>query len=367
YHGIEVEVDDVSVGDDEVDEQLETLRERFGTLTPVERAATNTDFVTIDLSASNEGEPIEEAQASGMSYQVGRGTMLEGLDEALEGMSAGDEKTFPSTLVGGEYKDQLVDVTVKVTGVKEQELPQLDDEFAQTASEFDTMNELRDDLRDRATRSARLDQAAKARDAVLEQALTMVEIPLPDAAVSEEIQARRDSITQQLSYAGMSEADYLESEGQTEDEFAADLEKRVRSSMAAQFLLDDIATAEALGVNEEELTEHMLRRAQQSGQSPQDYVQHAMEHNHVPELVGEIRRGKALADMVESATVKDKSGNLVELKTLKPDGTYADPAELEAQAAAAEAGADEGRAPQDASTEVPIAGEYVTIEGDDRA
>ena len=137
----------------------------------------------------------------------------------------------------------------------------------------------------------------------------------------------------------MTEADYLESEGQTSEEFAADLDKRVRDAMAAQFLLDEIATAESLDVDEGELTQHMLRRAQQSGQEPQAYIQHAMEHNHVPELVAEVRRGKALAHVVESATVKDSAGELVELKTLQPDGTYADPAELEAAAAAAEAAA----------------------------
>ena len=340
YEGLEVEVADFSVGDDEVDEQMEALRERFGTLTPVDRAAADGDFVTIDLSAARDGEDIEEAQATGMSYQVGRGTMLEGLDEALEGMSAGEEATFSSTLVGGEYKDQMVDVTVKLTAVREQELPALDDDFAQTASEFDTIVELKDDLRERLVRGARVEQAAAARDAVLEKLLTLVEVPLPDAAVAEELQSRRDSINEQLSYAGMSEADYLESEGQTEDEFAVDLDKRVRDAMAAQFVLDEIATAEAVGVDEGELTQHLLRRAQQAGQTPEDYVKHVMEHNHVPELVAEIRRGKALAHVVESATVKDASGNVVELKTLQPDGTYADPEQLAAQAEAEASQAD---------------------------
>jgi trigger factor len=335
YDGIEVEVEDLTISDDEVDEQLENLRERFGSLNPVDRPAEDGDFVTIDLSAAKEGEPIEEAQATGMSYQVGRGTMLEGLDDVLIGMSAGDQETFESTLVGGEFKDQMVDVTVKVSGVKEQELPDLDDDFAQQASEFDTIEELKEDVRDRLTRSGRMQQASAARDAVLEKLLTMVEVPLPAAAVAEELKARRDSIEQQFAYAGMTEADYLESEGQTEDEFAADLDKRVRDAMAAQFILDDVATAEALGVDEGELTQHLLRRAQQSGQSPEEYIKHIMEHNHVPEMVAEVRRAKALAHIVEAATVKDASGNVVELKTLQPDGTYADPAELEAQAAAA--------------------------------
>ena len=189
YDGIEVEVEDISVDDDAIDEQMEHLRERFGSLNPVDRAASDGDFVTIDLSAAKDGEPIEEAQATGMSYQVGRGTMLEGLDEALTDMNVGDEATFESTLVGGEFKDQMVDVTVKVTAVKEQELPELDDDFAQQASEFDTMAELKDDVRDRLTRGSRMEQAAAARDAVLEKLLTMVEIPLPDAAVADELKS----------------------------------------------------------------------------------------------------------------------------------------------------------------------------------
>ncbi len=338
YSNVETEVEDFEVGDDEVDEQMESLRERFGTLTPLDRPAADSDFVTIDLSAANKGgAQIEEAQATGMSYQVGRGVLLEGLDEALIGMSAADEKTFESTLVGGDHQGQLVDVTVKVTAVQEQQLPELDDEFAQNASEFDSIEELRADVRDRLVRGSRIEQASAARDAVLENLLARVDIPLPDGAVAEELQARRESIEQQLAYAGMSKSDYLESEGQTEDEFAADLDKRVRDAMTAQFLLDEIATAEAVAVQEAELTQHLLRRAQQSGQTPEEYIQHAMEHNHVPELVAEVRRGKALAHVVESATVKDASGNIVELKTLQPDGTYADPAELEAAALAAEA------------------------------
>ncbi|MBA2574545.1 MAG: trigger factor [Nocardioidaceae bacterium] len=354
YEGIEVEVDDIEVDDDAVDEQLELLRERFGSLIPVERAAADGDFVTIDLSAAKDGEPIEEAQATGMSYQVGRGTLLEGLDEVLEGMSAEDEKTFPSTLVGGEFKDQSVDVTVKVTAVKEQELPDLDDEFAESASEFDTLDELKADVRDRLTRGARIEQAGAARDAALEKLLTLVEIPLPDAAVSGELQSRRDSIDQQLAYAGITKADYLESEGQTEEEFAEELDKRVREAMAAQFLLDDIAVAESLSVEEAELTQHLLRRAQQSGQTPEQYVQHMVEHNHIPEMIAEVRRGKALAHIVESATVRDSSGNVVELRTLQPDGTYADPAELAAATEAEAADPEAQDAAPDEATRRPV-------------
>jgi trigger factor len=325
YAGIEAEVPALDVTDEQVDEQVEALRVRFGTLTPVERPADDGDFVTIDLSAAKDGELIEEAQATGLSYQVGQGTMLDQLDDALRGMSAGEDKTFESKLPAGEYKDQPVDVTVTVTAVKEQELPDLDDEFAQTASEFDTVAELRDDVRDRLVRNARLEQAAAARDAVLEKLLSMIVVPLPEAAVSDELLQRRASLEQQLGYLGLTEEQYLENEGQTADEFATDLDKRVRDSMAAQFVLDEIADAESLAVSEQELTEHLLRRAQQSGQSPEAYVRHAMEHNHVPEFVAEVRRGKALAALVENAVVKDPEGNPVELRTLMPDGTYGDP------------------------------------------
>jgi trigger factor len=327
YTGLAVNVDAIAVGDDEVDEQLEMLRERFGSLTPVDRPAARDDFVTIDLSAAKDGEPIEEAQATGLSYQVGRGTMLDGLDEALEGMSAGEEKSFESKLTGGEFANQPVEVTVKVTSVSEQELPDLDDEFAQQASEFDTVEELRADLHDRLTRGARVEQAAAARDAVLEELLSMVDIPLPDAVVEAELQARRESIDEQLSYTGTTHAAYLESEGQSEEEFGADLEKRVREAIAAQFLLDEIAVAQSVAVSEEDLTQQLMMRAQQSGVTPEQYVQHIMEHNHLPELMAEVRRAKALAQVVENAAVTDAAGDPVELKRLLPDGTYAEPVE----------------------------------------
>ncbi len=133
----------------------------------------------MDLVANKDGEVVEGAEATGMSYQVGKGGMLDGLDEALTGMSAGDETTFTSQLVGGDQLGEDVDVDVKVTSVKEQELPELDDDFAQTASEFDTVAELTDDVRTRLTRGKRLEQAAAARDAVLEKLLDLVDVPLP--------------------------------------------------------------------------------------------------------------------------------------------------------------------------------------------
>jgi trigger factor len=323
YDGLEVTVDDADVSDADVEEQVDALRERFGTLTDVERPAAKDDFVTIDLSAAKDGEPIDEAQTTGYSYQVGSGTMLDGLDDALEGMAVGESKTFTSQLVGGDHAGQDVDVTVAVTAVKEQELPDVDDDFAQMASEFDTVDELRGDLTERLRRAKRVEQAGAARDAVLEQLLDMVEIPLPDRVVADEKQARREQINQQLAYAGLTEQQYLESEGQTVDEFEADLERRVRDALAARFLLDDVAKTEQLGVDEGELTQQIVRRAQQVGMQPDQFAQQAMQQGQVPELVGEVRRGKALALIVEAANVVDQSGSPVELKRLLPDGTYA--------------------------------------------
>ncbi|HEY0772779.1 MAG TPA: trigger factor, partial [Nocardioidaceae bacterium] len=254
--GVEVTVDSVEVTDEDVDTQVKALRERFASLNEVEREAAEGDFVVMDLKAMKDGEVVEGAEVAGMSYQVGRGGMLEGLDEALTGMKAGDEKTFTSELVGGDVAGMPVEVEVKVTAVKEQELPELDDEFAQTASEFDTVDELVADVRTRLERGKRLEQAAGARDAVLEKILDLVEIPLPETIVEQELKARRENVQQQLMYAGMTMEQYLESEEQTLEEFETDLEQRTRDAIAAQFVLDEVAKKEEIGVEQQELSEH---------------------------------------------------------------------------------------------------------------
>ena len=281
-----------------------------------------------------------------MSYKVGRGGMLEGLDEALAGMSAGEQKTFSSQLVGGDLVGQDVEVQVTVNQVQEQELPEFDDDFAQLASEFDTAEELRADLRERLERGKRLEQAAAARDAVLEVLLEKVDLPLPETMVTDELNARRQSLEQQLMMAGMTMDQYLADENQTLEEFEAELERRVRDAVTAQFLLDEVAKQEEFGVDQNELSQHLVRRAQQSGQDPQEFANHMFEHNHIPDLVQEILRGKALATIVESATVTDRSGNVVELANLRPDGTIGEPDDT----AGAEAGDAAEAAPEDDAT-----------------
>lgn len=350
---LEVEVESVEVTEEDVDTQVKALRERFATLNEVDREAADGDFVVMDLKATKDGEVVEGAEVSGMSYQLGRGGMLDGLDEALTGMKAGDEKTFSSELVGGEVAGMPVEVEVKVSAVKEQELPELDDEFAQTASEFDTVDELVADVRTRLERGKRLEQASAARDAVLEKILDMVEIPLPDAIIDQELNARRENVQQQLMYAGMTMDSYLETEGQTLEEFESDLAARTRDAIAAQFVLDEVAKKEQIGVDQQELSDHIFRRAQQSGQDPNEFAKHMVEHNHIPEMVSEVVRGKALAIIVENAKVVDDKGEQVELKNLRPDGSIGEPepeseADTDAEASAGAEGTEGEEKPADA-------------------
>lgn len=321
---IEVTVDEAVVDDGDVDEQLDALRERFATFTEVDRPAAEGDSVTIDLSAAQpDGTLIEEAQAEGLPYVIGKATMLDGLDEALIGLAKDEPKTFSTQLVGGDLKGEDVDVTVTITEVREQELPDLDDDFAQMASDLDTIEEFRADLAERLTRGKRLEQAAAARDLVLEQIVSTVDAPLPEGLAESEVTNRRQQMDQQLAAAGLTLEDYLadNEDGKTVEEFESELENDVRDSIVAQFVLDQLVEQNEYGIDNDELSQHIMRRAQESGEDPNSYVQHIMEHNHVPEMISEVLRGKALAALVESATVKDSAGNVVDLAGLKADGT----------------------------------------------
>lgn len=326
--GISVSVADAAVTDDDVEEQLTALRENFATYSEVERAAADGDSVTIDLSAAEkDGTVIDEAQASALPYVIGQATMIEGLDEAVIGLEKGGSQTFSTTLVGGELAGKEVDVTVTLTEVREQELPELDDELAQMASQFDTLVELREDLVERLTRGKRMAQAAEARDLVLEQVVSAVEAPLPDGFLENEVTARRQQMDQQLAQSGLTIDHYLADEGKTLEEFESELEKNVRDSIVAQFVLDQLVETGDYPIDNDELSNHIMRRAQESGEDPNSYVQHIMEHNHVPEMISEVLRGKALAALVEGATVTDASGNVIDLSNLQADGSFADEAD----------------------------------------
>jgi trigger factor len=319
YEGLQVTVEDAEVTDAEMGEQLDGLRERFATLTGVERAAGDGDFVSIDLSAAVGDEAVEELSAKGLSYQVGQGSLLDGLDDAVTGLAAGESRDFPTTLVGGDHAGEEAIVTVTVNSVKERELPGLDDEFAQTASEFDSLEELREDLRARIERMKKMQQRVQARDRVLKALLAKVDIPLPEGVVAAELEGRNHSLQHQLETSGMSKEDFLAAEGQTEEEFDADIDKRTREALTAQFVLDKVVEKEQLSVNEQELSEHIIRTASRFGMGPDQFAQEIVQSGQVPALVAEVVRGKALAAVLERAKVVDESGREVDLQALRDE------------------------------------------------
>jgi trigger factor len=329
FSALEATVEALEVPDSLIDSQVAALQQRFGSRETVERPAEEGDVVTLRLVASRDGEALPDATAEDVEYTVGSGTMLDGLDEAVTGLAAGESATFSSTLVGGSLSGEPAEIEVTITKVQAQELPDADDEFAQQASEFDTIAEMRTDLADRLTRVARLEQASQARDAVLVALLDQLDIDAPDNLRESEMDARREQITSQLSQAGLTVEDYLKesADGQTADEFWADVEQRATQAIKAQMVLDKVAEERAIRVDQNDLTQHILRKAQADGVPPQQVADHLKEHpHHVEEYMLEIRRAKALALVVESASVTDSSGARVELATLTEDGTYASPA-----------------------------------------
>lgn len=312
-----VTVAELEVADEQVEEQITSLRERFGTLKGVERPAVDGDFVQIDLAATVDGEEVPGGSATGISHQVGSGRLLNGLDEALVGMSAGESNSFVTQLVGGDYAGQDATVAVTVKTVRERELPQLDDDFAQMASEFDTLEELRADVRERLRRVKQLEQAYQARDRVLEALLAATEVPVPEGVVAEEVDFRRQAMTDQLQRMGASLEEYLAEEGKSEDELIAELTSTASNAVRTQILLDAIADAENVGVTDEELTREVLTRAQQAGMPPQDYADQLQRNGQLRAVVADVRRGKALLLAVERASVTDTAGNSVDLAALR--------------------------------------------------
>jgi trigger factor len=314
YAALSVTVDNAEVTDADIDEYLTNLRERFASLKTASRAAAEGDFTTIDLSASLNGELIEDAQASGLSYEIGSGTMLEGLDDALAGLSAGESATFKSVLAGGAAADEEADVTVTVQAVKEKELPELDDDFAQLASEFDTLQELRDDTRKQLERVKKLQQASQARDKAVEAVVDAVDIPLPEKFTEHELSHSRENIDTQLAQMQMSRDDYLASLEKTEEEFDADLVDQSQRSVRTSFVLDEIARTEDLSVNQSELSYFVADQAQRMGVSPEALARQLTEAGQIGVAITEVLRGKAATIVAERVKVADEAGNEIDVK-----------------------------------------------------
>ena len=312
FDDVAVEVPALEVSDEDVEEALNSLRQRFGSLKEVERAAAKDDFVVMDLAATVDGEPLEEASAEGMSHQVGQDELIEGLDEAVVGLSAGESATFTTTVPGGEHEGKEVEVTVTVTTVKERELPEADDEFAQTASEFDTIEELRNDLRDNVAEQKKSEQAVAIRDAVLDDVLGKTEFPLPETMVDEQVQAQ---VQQLLAQVGGNEEllnTLLEAQGTSREKFEADARESAEKAVRTQLFLDSLSEIEKPEVSQQDLSDHLMFTAQTYGMDPNQLAAQLQQSGQIANLFAEVRRGKALAAAICKVTVTDSKGEKVD-------------------------------------------------------
>jgi trigger factor len=339
---VTVEVEDTQVSDEDVEARLDALRERFGTLVGVDRPAKEGDFVQIDLVATIDGEEIDKV--SGVSYQIGSGNMLEGLDEALTSLSTGETTTFESALVGGDHAGETAQVTVTAATVKERQLPDADDDFAQLASEFDTLDELKADLREQVARIKGSNRAIQARDKVLEALVAGTEIPVPTGVVEAEV------------------VRHLEAEDRVGDEeHGAQVREDATTTLRNTILLDTLAEQLEVKVGQNELVEYLVNASRQYGMDPNTFIQTLDQQGQIPAMVAEVARSKALAVALRRATVVDPKGERVDLSEYV--GTDADDEAAEAVETAVQATAEaqqlaEGELPPvdtDAATDVSAA------------
>ncbi|WP_129336733.1 trigger factor [Cellulomonas endophytica] len=337
-------VDGLDVSDEDVQTRLDALRERFGTLVGVDRPAQETDYVVLDLVATIGEEEVD--QVSGISYQIGSGNMLQGLDEALTGLSAGETTTFVSTLVGGERAGEEASVTVTAQQVKERQLPEADDEFAQLASEFDTLDELVADLREQAGKGKASGQAVQARDLLLEKIVGDAEVPVPAGVVEAEV------------------VRHLESEGRLEDdEHRAEVQEQATTALRNQIVLDTLAEHLGVKVSQNELVEYLVAASRQYGMDPNTFIKTIDENGQVPAMVAEVARSKALAVALRRVQVTDASGAPVDLSEFI--GSDEEDAAVEAEEAA-DAGTTADDLAEETATEVAVA-EEDALEGGDEA
>lgn len=294
YDDITIEVDAVETDEAAVDAELDKLRSRFGTLVTVDRPAKAGDFVELDLVATIDGNEIDRAE--GVSYEVGSGELLEGIDEAVESLTAGEDTTFRSKLVGGDHAGEEAEVAVTIKAVKERELPEADDDFAQVASEFDTIGELRESLVERVSEQAVFTQGSAARDKLIEVLIEKADIPVPAKLVEDEVHT------------------HLEGEGRLEDDVhRAEVTEASEKQFRTQMILDKIAEKHEVQVSQEELTQYLIQSSAQYGMSPQDFVNALQEGNQIPMMVGEVARNKALAVALGKVSVVDTNGKKVDL------------------------------------------------------
>jgi trigger factor len=307
YEGLEVEVDEVEVTAEDEVQALDALRERFGTLKTVERPAADKDFVTIDIAAEIDGEQVDAA--NDLSYQIGSGTMLDGIDEALTGLSAGEDATFETKLSGGEHAGEQAVIKVKLSAVKERELPAADDEFAQLASEFDTIEELKEDIKKQVAEAKVAEQGTQARDKVLAKLVELVEIPVPEKVIEDQLEQHFNNPNAEA--------------GHDTEEHRAEVRENTETAFKNEMVLDAVADKEEVTVDQAEMINYIITMSSQYGMDPNQFAQMLDGSGQAGALVGEVRRSKALAAVLKTAVVKDTKGNVVDLSKYLGEGEEA--------------------------------------------
>lgn len=307
YEGLEVEVDEVEVTAEDEVQALDALRERFGTLKTVERPAADKDFVTIDIAAEIDGEQVDAA--NDLSYQIGSGTMLDGIDEALTGLSAGEDATFETKLSGGEHAGEQAVIKVKLSAVKERELPAADDEFAQLASEFDTIEELKEDIKKQVAEAKVAEQGTQARDKVLAKLVELVEVPVPEKVIEDQLEQHFNNPNAEA--------------GHDTEEHRAEVRENTETAFKNEMVLDAVADKEEVTVDQAEMINYIITMSSQYGMDPNQFAQMLDGSGQAGALVGEVRRSKALAAVLKTAVVKDTKGNVVDLSKYLGEGEEA--------------------------------------------
>ena len=318
YASLTIEVASPEPSDADVDEQLDGLRGRFATLKEVDRPAENGDVLLVDIAGGTaDGDPIEDLTGNAMSYELGTDGMLPGFDEAVLGAAKDEVREFDFVPNNGDWTGVTLKVAATVKAVRERELPALDDDFAQMASEFDTVDELRDDMRGRLTRAKKMEQGVEARNKVLETLMESVDIPLPENLISHEVEH------------------HFEDGHDSGDEHRAEVEKQARDGLKSQFILDKIAEKEEVTVGETELSAWLVQQAPRYGMGPDQFAEMLVQSGQVQVAVQDIRRAKALGVVLEAAKVVDTDGNEVDLKAIDEELAAAQQRDAVAQALAA--------------------------------
>jgi len=329
--GMEIDVPKAEITDEDVNRRLENLRQRFGTLVGVDRPAAKGDYANIDLVAEIDGETVDSQV--GVSYELGSNTMLDGLDEALDGLSAGEETTFEGTLEAGEHEGEKAQIKVKVNSVKAEELPELDDDFAQEASEFDTLDELKADIRKACERDAEGRQATEARDAFIARLKEGMEIPVPKGVKAEAAEQHLKGMTPDPE--------------QATKEQKAEAEEAAENELRDQMVLDALAEKMDVKVSQMDVTNFLASIAQQYGMDPSAFINAIIRNGQLGSAVEEVGRSKGLLAGMRAVTFKCE-GEVLDLSSFLGDVAEDEEAESVEAASAAAAVADELAQAEDA-------------------